>query len=73
MMGLRRSAAEILTGLPHPMDLQWDVLKRKGFAEERRSIVADHLTAATSAMPANAVIAAAIWISLGEPEIPSEF
>jgi len=73
MMGLRRSAAGILTGLPHPMDLQWDVLERKGFTEERRSVVADHLTAATSAMPANAVIAAAIWISLGEPEIPSEF
>ena len=73
LMGLRRSAADILTGLPHPMDLQWDVLERKGFTEERRTVVADHLTAATSAMPANAVIAASMWLSLGEPEIPSEF
>jgi hypothetical protein len=73
LMGLRRTAAGILTGLPHPMDLQWDVLDRKGFTEERRAVVADHLIAATSAMPANAVIAAAMWISLGEPEIPAEF
>jgi len=72
-VALRRSAAEILGRLPHPMELQWDVLERKGVTNERRAVVADHLTAATSAMPANAAIAAAIWISLGEPEIPAEF
>jgi hypothetical protein len=73
ILGLRRSVADLLGRLPHPMALQWDVLEQKGFTEERRALVADHLTAATSAMPANAVIAAAMWISLGEPEIPSEF
>jgi hypothetical protein len=55
------------------MALQWDVLERKGLTEERRVIIADHLTAATAAMPANALIAAAMWCSLGEPEISSEF
>ena len=49
------------------------MLERKGINEERRTVVADHLTAATSAIPANAVIAASMWLSLGEPEIPSEF
>ena len=73
IVGLRRNAAEALGRLPHPMALQWDVLERRGLTEERRIAVADHLTAATSAMPANAMIAAAMWISLGEPEIPSEF
>jgi hypothetical protein len=71
--GLRRSAAEILRGLPHPMDLQWDVLEGKGLTRDRRVMVAEHLTAATAAMPANALIAAAIWLSVGEPEIPAEF
>jgi len=73
LAALRRSAADVLSHLPHPMDLQWDVLERKGFTEERRTAVADLLTATTSAMPANAAIAAAMWISLGEPEIPAEF
>jgi hypothetical protein len=70
---LRRTASEILGRLPHPMALQWDVLERKGITEERRTVIADHLTAATAAMPANAIIAAAMWCSLGEPELPSEF
>jgi hypothetical protein len=73
ILALRRTAAEILSRLPHPMALQWDVLERKGLTEERRAIVADHLTAATAAMPANTLIAAAMWSSLGEPELPSEF
>src|SRR5436190_38668 len=29
-MTLRRVAAEVLRSLPHPMDLQWDVLGRRG-------------------------------------------
>jgi hypothetical protein len=73
VLGLRRNAADVLGHLPHPMALQWDVLERKGISEERRTEIADHLTAATAAMPANAIIAAAMWCSLGEPELPSEF
>ncbi len=73
VVGLRRTASEVLGNLPHPMALQWDVLERKGLTEERRAIVADHLTAATAGMPANALIASAMWCSLGEPEIQSEF
>jgi len=71
--GLRRTTSEILGKLPHPMALQWDVLERKGITEDRRAAIADHLTAATAAMPANAIIAASMWCSLGEPEFPSEF
>ena len=70
---LRRSASEVLQGLPHPMDLQWDVLERKGLSDERRVAIADHLTAATASMPANAMIAAAAWLRAGAPELPSEF
>jgi hypothetical protein len=70
---LRRSASEILQGLPHPMDLQWDVLERKGLSDERRVVIADHLTAATASMPANAIIAAAAWLRSGAPDLPSEF
>jgi hypothetical protein len=73
VLALRRTASEVLGSLPHPMALQWDVLERKGITEERRAVVADHLTAATAAMPANALIAAAMWCSLGTPETPSEF
>jgi len=73
VIALRRTASDVLMHLPHPMALQWDVLERKGVTEERRAVVADHLTAATASMPANAVIAAAMWCSLGEPELPSEF
>jgi len=73
VLGLRRSTSEILNKLPHPMALQWDVLERKGVTEERRAAIADHLTAATAAMPANAIIAATMWCSLGEPELPTEF
>jgi len=71
--GLRRSAVEILRTLPHPMGLQWDVLERKGLTEERRLVVADYLTAANAAMPANALISAAVWIAVGAPDLPSEF
>jgi hypothetical protein len=73
VIGLRRGVAEVLRELPHPMSLQWDVLERRGLTDERRTMVADHLTTATSAMPANVLIAAAIWVSVGEPEIPAEF
>ena len=73
LIGIRRTAAEVLRGLPHPMDLQWDVLERKGLTEDRRVMIADALTAAAAAMPVNAMIAAAMWIGLGEPEIPAEF
>ena len=71
--GLRRSAAEILRALPHPMALQWDVLERKGLTEERRLVVADYLTAATASMPANTLISAAVWIGVGAPDLPAEF
>ncbi len=70
---LRRTVAEVLRGLPHPMDLQWDVLERRGLTDDRRVTVADHLTAATSAMPANVLIAATIWVTVGGPDIPAEF
>jgi hypothetical protein len=73
LVALRRAAAEVLRSLPHPMALQWDVLERRGLSDERRVTVVEHLTAATSTMPANVLIAAAMWASTGEPEIPSEF
>ena len=73
MNELRRTASEVLGTLPHPMDLQWDVLATKGLTEERRRRIAEYLTAATSSMPASAIIAATVWVALGAPELPTDF
>ncbi|MDP9342691.1 MAG: hypothetical protein M3Q23_11495 [Actinomycetota bacterium] len=69
---LRRSASDVLRSLPHPMDLQWDVLARRGLSEERREALADHLAALGAAMPVNMLVAAHLWVSLGSPEPPGE-
>jgi hypothetical protein len=69
---LRRSALDVLRSLPHPMDLQWDVLSRRGLTEERRGALVDHLATLAAAMPVNMLLAAHLWVSLGSPEPPGD-
>lgn len=69
---LRRSGADVLRSLPHPMDLQWDVLGRRGLTEDRREEIADHLATLAAATPVNMLVAAHLWLSLGSPELPGE-
>jgi hypothetical protein len=69
---LRRHGLDVLGSLPHPMDLQWDVLSRRGLTEDRRDALVDHLAALGAAMPVNVLTAAHLWLVLGSPEPPGE-
>src|SRR2546423_9794543 len=62
-LSMRRVASEVLRSLPHPMDLQWDVLSRRGLSEDRRHVVADCLTAVCTPMPPSAPTAAAVAVT----------
>src|SRR6266702_883283 len=70
--GLRRRATDVLRSLPHPMDLQWDVLGRRGLTEDRREALGDHLAMLGAAMPVNMLVAAHLWVVLGSPEPPGD-
>jgi hypothetical protein len=69
---LRRAAVDSLGWLPHLMELQWDVLARRGLTEDRREALADHLTSLAAAMPADILIAHLLWRALGSPDGPME-
>jgi len=69
---LRRSGGDVLRSLPHPMDLQWDVLGQRGLTEDRREVIADHLSTLAAAAPVNMLLAAHLWCALGSPELPGE-
>jgi hypothetical protein len=69
---LRRAAVDSLGWLPHPMELQWDVLARRGLTEDRREALADHLTSLAAAMPTDILVAHLLWRALGSPDGPNE-
>lgn len=69
---LRRGAVECLSWLPHPMELQWDVLGRRGVSESSREALAHHVTRLAAAMPTDILIAHHVWRALGSPEGPTE-
>jgi hypothetical protein len=72
-MTIRRLAAEVLRSLPHPMELQWDVLSRRGLSEEWRLPLADHLSALAASMPACLLTASYVAHSLGVGEVPADW
>jgi hypothetical protein len=72
-MTLRRLAAEVLRSLPHPMDLQWEVLGRRGLTEERRQALSDHLSALAASMPVCLLSASYLAHSLGVGEAPADW
>jgi hypothetical protein len=69
---LRRAAVDSLGWLPHLMELQWDVLARRGLTEGRREALADHLTSLAAAMPADILLAHLLWRAVGSPDGPVE-
>jgi hypothetical protein len=73
LLSLRRVAAEVLRSLPHPMDLQWDVLSRRGLPEKDRAPLADHLTALAAAMPVALLVATYLAEALGTTEAPADW
>jgi hypothetical protein len=73
LLALRRVAAEVLRSLPHPMDLQWDVLSRRGLPEGEREPLADHLTAVAAAMPVALLVAAYLAEALGTTDAPADW
>jgi len=73
VMSIRRVAAEVLRSLPHPMDLQWDVLPRRGLTEDRRQALADHLAALAAAMPVSVLGASALAEGYGVAHVPGDW
>jgi hypothetical protein len=73
MMAIRRLAAEVLRSLPHPMELQWDVLSRRGLGEEWRLPLADHLSALAASMPACLLSATYLAHLLDVGEAPTDW
>jgi hypothetical protein len=73
IMSLRRVTAEVLRSLPHPMDLQWEVLERRGLTEARRQTLADHLSALTASMPVCLLVASLLADAYGVGEAPADW
>jgi hypothetical protein len=55
------------------MDLQWDVLSRRGLSEDGRQVLADHLAAMAASMPASVLVAAAVAESYGVADVPGDW
>ena len=73
LLSLRRVAAQVLRSLPHPMELQWDVLSRRGVPEVEREPLADHLTALAAAMPVALLVATFLADGLRTTDFPSDW
>ena len=73
IMSIRRVAATVLRSLPHPMDLQWDVLPRRGLTEDRRRALAEHLAAMAASMPVSVLAASALADAYGVAEAPGDW
>jgi hypothetical protein len=73
IMSIRRVAASVLRSLPHPMDLQWDVLPRRGLTEDRRQALADHLAAMAASMPVSVLVASALADAYSVADAPSDW
>jgi hypothetical protein len=69
---LGRGTTDVLRTLPHPMDLQWDVLGKRGLTEAGRQALIDHLAMLGASMPINMLVAAHLWLVLGSPELPGD-
>ncbi len=69
---LRRTVLAGMSGLPHPVELQWMALKERGFTEEQRSKLADILAGHDAAMANHTLVAAFAWLAFGSPEVGVE-
>jgi hypothetical protein len=66
---LRRLVAAGVGTLPHPIDLQWNALKARGFGEEERARMSFLVGTHETAMPVQTLAAAFLWAAFGGPEI----
>jgi hypothetical protein len=73
LLALRKIAHEGLHGLPHPMDLQWDVLERRGLPNDSRRPLAEQLTGLAAAMPTALFVASYLVHALGATDIPGDW
>ncbi len=69
---LRRTMVGGLSSLPHPVDLQWAVLRERGFAEEDREGVLETLEAHDGPGAGQTLAAAFAWVALGSPDLGAE-
>ena len=69
---IRRGLLSGVARLPHPVALQWPVLRERGFDEESRQALEETLAAYEAAAPGQTLAAAFVWLSLGGPELGSE-
>lgn len=73
--GEMRSRRLVLAGaatLPHPIDLQWAVLRARGFEEEDRMQLAAILARHDASMASQTLTAAFAWAAFGAPDIGAE-
>jgi hypothetical protein len=73
IMSIRRLAATVLRSLPHPMELQWDVLPRRGLTEDKRQALADHLVAMAASIPVSVLVASALAEAYDVADVPGEW
>jgi hypothetical protein len=69
---LRRMVLAGVTGLPHPVELQWDALRSRGFGEEARTAMVHAMAGFDAAMPMATLLAAFAWVAFGAPDLGGE-
>jgi len=69
---LRRSVVAGLGSLPHPVELQWAVMRERGFAEADRERLLESLEAFEASSAGQTLAAAFAWCALGSPDLGSE-
>jgi hypothetical protein len=69
---LRRTMVAGLPSLPHPVDLQWAVMRERGFAEEDRERLLESLEAYDAPSAGQTLAAAFAWVALGAPDLGAE-
>jgi hypothetical protein len=66
---VRRAVLGGIGTMPHPVELQWTVLRRRGFGEEDRARVSEAAVPVDAAMPAHTLVAAFLWLAAGAPDV----
>jgi hypothetical protein len=69
---LRRMVLAGVTGLPHPVELQWDALRSRGFGEEERAAMVRAMSGFDATMPTATLLAAFAWVAFGAPDLGAE-
>ena len=65
---LRRTVFAGASSLPHPVDLQWAVLRERGLSDQDRLELTDKMAEHERAAAVETLLSAFVWLSLGAPE-----